>query len=85
MVDNVTIPKNYTASPSSHVDTPHLTVNRDATYELEETTHFEGECMDSLGTTQKDVLTLMKDPKSCSKYGLLPPQMLCLLGQILQD
>jgi len=43
MVDNVNIPKNYTASPSSFVGTPHLTVNRDAIYELEESTHFEGE------------------------------------------
>jgi len=37
------IPKHYTGSPSSVVGTPHLTINRDATYELDESTHFEGE------------------------------------------
>jgi S-adenosylmethionine decarboxylase len=39
---NTEIPKNYTASPSSHYDTPHLTINREATIDLDSTNAFEG-------------------------------------------
>ncbi|KAF2402986.1 S-adenosylmethionine decarboxylase [Trichodelitschia bisporula] len=38
----IDIPKNYTASPSSFVGTPHLTINRDATIDLDSTNAFEG-------------------------------------------
>ncbi|KAF2754920.1 S-adenosylmethionine decarboxylase [Pseudovirgaria hyperparasitica] len=39
---NTEIPKHYTASPSSHQGTPHLTINRDATLDLDSSTAFEG-------------------------------------------
>lgn len=36
------IPKNYTASPSSYTGTPHLTINREATLDLDSSNAFEG-------------------------------------------
>ena len=39
---NTGIPKNYTASPSSFSGTPHLTINRDVTIDLDSTNAFEG-------------------------------------------
>ncbi|KAH9882363.1 hypothetical protein J1614_000599 [Plenodomus biglobosus] len=36
------IPKHYTASPSSHVGTPHLTINKEATIDLDSSNAFEG-------------------------------------------
>ncbi|KAF2871309.1 S-adenosylmethionine decarboxylase [Massariosphaeria phaeospora] len=36
------IPNNYTASPSSHIGTPHLTINKEATIDLDSTNSFEG-------------------------------------------
>ena len=39
---NTEIPKNYTASPSSFSGTPHLTINRDVTIDLDSTNSFEG-------------------------------------------
>ena len=36
------IPKNYTVSPSSHIGTPHLTINREATLDLDSSNAFEG-------------------------------------------
>ncbi|KAF2200909.1 S-adenosylmethionine decarboxylase [Delitschia confertaspora ATCC 74209] len=39
---NIEIPKNYTASPSSHAGTPHLTINKEATIDLDSTNAFEG-------------------------------------------
>ena len=39
---NTEIPKNYTASPSSFSGTPHLTINRDVTVDLDSTNAFEG-------------------------------------------
>ncbi|KAH7396352.1 S-adenosylmethionine decarboxylase [Pyrenochaeta sp. MPI-SDFR-AT-0127] len=36
------IPKHYTASPSSHIGTPHLTINKEATIDLDSTNAFEG-------------------------------------------
>lgn len=39
---NTEIPKNYTASPSSYNGTPHLTINHDATVDLDSSTAFEG-------------------------------------------
>jgi S-adenosylmethionine decarboxylase len=39
---NTEIPKHYTASPSSHIGTPHLTINREATIDLDSTNAFEG-------------------------------------------
>jgi S-adenosylmethionine decarboxylase len=36
------IPQNYTASPSSHIGTPHLTINKEATIDLDSTNSFEG-------------------------------------------
>ncbi|KZF20277.1 adenosylmethionine decarboxylase [Xylona heveae TC161] len=39
---NLSIPKHYTASPSSFSGTPHLTINRDATIDLDSTNAFEG-------------------------------------------
>jgi len=35
-------PKNYTASPSSYTGTPHLTINREATIDLDSSNAFEG-------------------------------------------
>ena len=40
---NIEIPSHYTASPSSFAGTPHLTINREATVDLDSTTAFEGE------------------------------------------
>ncbi|KAF2728166.1 S-adenosylmethionine decarboxylase [Polyplosphaeria fusca] len=39
---NIEIPNHYTASPSSHVGTPHLTINKEATIGLDSTNAFEG-------------------------------------------
>ena len=39
---NTEIPKHYTASPSSLSGTPHLTINRDVTIDLDVTNAFEG-------------------------------------------
>lgn len=39
---NTEIPKHYTASPSSFGGTPHLTINRDVTIDLDSTNAFEG-------------------------------------------
>ena len=39
---NTEIPKQYTASPSSHIGTPHLTINHEATIDLDSTNAFEG-------------------------------------------
>lgn len=39
---NTDIPQHYTASPSSVAGTPHLTINRDATKDLDSSTAFEG-------------------------------------------
>ena len=39
---NTEIPTNYTASPSSFIGTPHLTINRDVTADLDSTFAFEG-------------------------------------------
>jgi S-adenosylmethionine decarboxylase len=39
---NTEIPKEYTASPSSYVGTPHLTINKEATIGLDSTNAFEG-------------------------------------------
>ena len=39
----ISIPKNYTASPSSFGGTPHLTINHDVTADLDSTNAFEGE------------------------------------------
>ncbi|KAK8209046.1 spermidine resistance protein [Zalaria obscura] len=39
---NIDIPPHYTGSPSSHVGTPHLTINREATVDLDSTNAFEG-------------------------------------------
>ncbi|KAF2095867.1 S-adenosylmethionine decarboxylase [Rhizodiscina lignyota] len=39
---NIDIPKHYTASPSSFVGTPHLTINREATIDLDSSNAFEG-------------------------------------------
>ena len=36
------IPKNYTASPSSLIGTPHLTINHEATFDLDSSNAFEG-------------------------------------------
>jgi S-adenosylmethionine decarboxylase len=36
------IPQHYTASPSSHIGTPHLTINKEATIDLDSTNSFEG-------------------------------------------
>jgi S-adenosylmethionine decarboxylase len=42
MVATVEIPKHYTASPSSHIGTPHLTINKEATIDLDSSNAFEG-------------------------------------------
>ena len=39
---NFDIPKHYTASPSSLTGTPHLTINREATQDLDSSNAFEG-------------------------------------------
>jgi len=39
---NTEIPLNYTSSPSSFSGTPHLTINRDVTVDLDSTNAFEG-------------------------------------------
>ncbi|KAF2744918.1 S-adenosylmethionine decarboxylase proenzyme [Sporormia fimetaria CBS 119925] len=42
MVNPTDIPAHYTASPSSHVGTPHLIINKEATIDLDSTNAFEG-------------------------------------------
>ncbi|KAF1969725.1 S-adenosylmethionine decarboxylase [Bimuria novae-zelandiae CBS 107.79] len=42
MVGSVDIPKHYTESPSSHIGTPHLTINKEATIDLDSSNAFEG-------------------------------------------
>ncbi|KAL5423615.1 hypothetical protein PMIN04_003754 [Paraphaeosphaeria minitans] len=42
MVGTIDIPKHYTASPSSHIGTPHLTINKEATVDLDSSNAFEG-------------------------------------------
>ena len=42
---NSEIPTHYTASPSSYTGTPHLTINRDVTVDLDSTNAFEGTCL----------------------------------------
>ncbi|TKA62669.1 hypothetical protein B0A49_12764 [Cryomyces minteri] len=39
---SIDIPQHYTASPSSFTGTPHLTINREATVDLDSTNAFEG-------------------------------------------
>lgn len=39
---NIEIPRKYTASPSSFIGTPHLTINCKATIDLDSTNAFEG-------------------------------------------
>lgn len=39
----ISIPKNYTASPSSFMGTPALTINHEATQGLDSSNAFEGE------------------------------------------
>ena len=39
---NTEIPKHYTESPSSFSGTPHLTINRDVTADLDSSNAFEG-------------------------------------------
>lgn len=39
---NIEIPRQYTASPSSFIGTPHLTINCNATIDLDSTNAFEG-------------------------------------------
>ncbi|MCJ1359725.1 MAG: spermidine resistance protein [Icmadophila ericetorum] len=39
---NTEVPNHYTASPSSYNGTPHLTINREATLDLDSTNAFEG-------------------------------------------
>ena len=39
---NIEIPRQYTASPSSFIGTPHLTINCKATIDLDSTNAFEG-------------------------------------------
>ena len=65
---NIEIPKNYTASPSSFSGTPHLTINRDVTVDLDSTNAFEGMLLtrdDLVG----DILTWIQGLKSYWKYG----------------
>ena len=59
---NIEIPKNYTASPSSFSGTPHLTINRDVTVDLDSTNAFEGMLLlrDDFG----DALTWIQGLKS---------------------
>ena len=38
------IPKNYTTSPSSFMGTPSLTINHEATQDLDSSNAFEGTC-----------------------------------------
>ena len=45
---NIEIPKHYTTSPSSFNGTPHLTINHDATVDLDSTNAFEGRFAHSL-------------------------------------
>lgn len=44
---NIEIPKHYTTSPSSYNGTPHLTINHDATVDLDSTSSFEGRLTDA--------------------------------------
>lgn len=43
----ISIPKNYTASPSSFMGTPALTINHEATQGLDSSNAFEGEFFSS--------------------------------------
>jgi hypothetical protein len=45
------IPKHYTASPSSYVGIPQLTINKEATIDLDSTNAFEGMYADLISST----------------------------------
>lgn len=59
---SIDIPQQYTASPSSHVGTPHLTINKEATIDLDSTNAFEGR--DCLWRFGEHALTLFQAPRS---------------------
>ena len=59
---NTEIPKHYTASPSSFGGTPHLTINRDVTIDLDSTNAFEG--------------TVKSSPDFCRANELVGPEKL---------
>lgn len=66
----VGIPKNYTTSPSSFAGTPSLTINYEATQDLDSTNAFEGMIFSQ--SWWKILLTdLNQAPRSSSKCGLL--------------
>lgn len=64
---NIEIPKLTAASPASHYGTPHLTINRDATADLDSTNAFEGpeKLLEVWFCPSADDL-----PASCSPNGL---------------
>ena len=51
---NIEIPKHYTTSPSSYNGTPHLTINHDATIDLDSTNSFEGRLNDGTQIVNAD-------------------------------
>ena len=64
---NIEIPSHYTASPSSFSGTPHLTINREATIDLDSSTAFEGPEKLLEVWFAPDCASL---PASCSRDGL---------------
>ncbi|KAJ9660612.1 spermidine resistance protein [Coniosporium apollinis] len=64
---NTEIPRHYTASPSSYPGTPHLTINREATIDLDSTNAFEGpeKLLEVWFAASSDVL-----PDSAGPHGL---------------
>lgn len=68
---HIGIPKNYTASPSSFGGTS-LTINYDATQDLDSSNAFEGLSMKSFFACS-NANFLNQALRSCSRYGLRHP------------
>lgn len=59
---NTEIPKQYTTSPSSFSGTPHLTINREITVDLDSTHAFEGNIKNPI--TVRCSLTITQAPRN---------------------
>jgi S-adenosylmethionine decarboxylase len=74
------MPASYTLTPSE--GTPHLTINREATIDLDSSNAFEGKhnvCLIVALLIKKQV------PRNCSKYGSLQPPIASQMEHIRVD
>lgn len=78
---NIEVPKHYTGSPSSFSGTPHLTINREATVDLDSSNAFEGLSLAIHNIWQ--ALTIIKVQRSSWRYGSVHPLVPCQAPQPL--